>query len=420
MGEHDELLSRFQPALRYDSNEQFFADSAAQYTDAPGIQLRRVPQGGKPGAVLASSVPAGSEPRLTLDFLGPQTYGSGETVQKTDVIGVRGRDYREQYVALRIARPDLNNRVYARAVEATGGRLWLQYWFFYFYNDYQLALGFGTHEGDWECVQLRLGPAGDVPDIAVYAQHSHGEKRNWEDVEKLADSPDTPVAYIARGSHAAYFEPGYHETEAWYDIADGKRPAPKLALEIVDDETHAWMRWPGRWGDTTPRDRGAALDTSAPTGPGSKRHWRDPNRLLDKSKPSVLRTAPRAPDVKITRGAGNKLRIDYDFTSRTVAPRALVVTVNSRNEKGVPPITHTFDEVADRATGTITTDIELHPERHYDVYASTVAGDPPQPSASRLTEIDPIAGAEKPKLGRRIARFFGTLIATVRGDRFRR
>ena len=419
MGEHDDLLERFQPALRYDSNEQFFADSAAQYTDAPGIQLRRAPRAGKLGAVLASAVPTGAEPKLTLNFLGPQTYGNGEKAEKTDVIGVRGRNYREQYVALRIARPDLNNRVYARAAEATGGRLWLQYWFFYFYNDYQLALGFGTHEGDWECLQLRMGIDGDVPDLAVYAQHRHGEKRNWDDVEKLADSSDTPVAYIARGSHAAYFEPGYHQTEAWYDIADGKRPAPKLALEIVDDKTHAWMRWPGRWGDTLPRDPRAALDVSAPTGPGAKKQWRDPNRLLDSAKPSVLRTPPRAPDVKITRGAGNRLQIAYDFTSRSVAPRALVVTVNSRNEKGVPPITHTFDEVANRPAGTIATDIELHPERHYDIYASTVAGDPPQPSASRLTEIDPVAGEEKPALGQRIARFFGNLIATIRGDRFR-
>ena len=31
MGAHDDLLKRFQPVLRYDSNEQFFADSAEQY-----------------------------------------------------------------------------------------------------------------------------------------------------------------------------------------------------------------------------------------------------------------------------------------------------------------------------------------------------------------------------------------------------
>lgn len=417
MGEHDELLRRFQPALRYDANEQFFADSAAQYTEAPGIELRRVPERDRPGAVLARAMPAGDEPELSLAFLGPQVYGNGEKVEKTDLIGVRGRDYRAQYVALRMARPDLKNRMYARAVNSGDGRLWLQYWLFYFYNDYQLALGFGTHEGDWECIQLRMGIDGDVPDVVVCAQHRHGEKRNWEDVERLPGSADTPVIYVARGSHAAYFEPGYHQTEAWYDIADGKRPAPQLELELVEDATHPWLRWPGRWGDTTPRDRSADLDQSAPTGPGTKRQWRDPNRLLGSAKPSVLRTAPRAPDVTITRGRGDRLHVEYDFTSRTIAPHALVVTVNSRDEKGVPPITHTFEEVADRPKGALRTHVPLHPERHYDVYASTVAGDPPQPSASRFTEIVPDAPEQKPPFGLRVARAIGRLLARIRGDR---
>ena len=416
MDEHDDLLRRFQPALRYDSNEQFFADSAAQYTEAPGIELRRVPQGGRQGALIASAVPSGKEPKLSLEFLGPETYANGEKVEKTDRIGVRGRDYRAQYVRLRTSRPDLSNRMYARAVEVNG-RVWLQYWLWYFYNDYQLALGFGTHEGDWESIQLRMAPGGGAPDVAVYAQHRHGEKRNWEDVEKLPDSADTPVAYVARGPQAAYFEAGYHETEAWYDIADGKRPAPKLALEIVQHDTHPWMRWPGRWGDTTPRDRSADLDQSAPTGPGTKRHWRDPNRLLDNARPSILRTTPRPPDVKITRGRGDRLQIAYDFTMRAIPPRALVVTVNSRNEKGVPPITHTFEEVGAAPKGRLQTAIALHPERHYDIYASTVVGDPPQPSASKLFELDPIAAVAGTPFAQRIAQMISRLIAKLRGDR---
>jgi hypothetical protein len=415
MGKHDDLLRRFQPMLRYDSNEQYFADSAAQYTDAPGIQLRRVPQNGKPGALIASAVPVGPEPKLSLAFLGPQAYGNDAKVEKTDVIGVRGKDYRAQYVKLRTSRPDLNNRMYGRAVEVNG-RIWLQYWLWYFYNDYQLALGFGTHEGDWESLQLRIGPDG-VPDVAVYAQHRHGEKRSWEDVEKLPGRPDTPLAYIARGSHAAYFEAGYHETEAWYDIADGKRKAPKLVLEIAEYATHPWMRWPGRWGDTTPRDRGNALDQSAPTGPGTKKHWRDPNRLLDNAKPSVLRQAPRAPDVKLTRARGDRLQIEYDFSSRSIAPSALVVTVNSRNEKGVPPITHTFEEVAQTPAGTIRTDIPLHPERNYDLYASTVSGDPPQPSASQFTEIQAVHVEKDQPFGQEVAQAVGKLFAKIRGDR---
>jgi hypothetical protein len=415
MGAHDDLLRRFKPALRYDSNEQFFADSAAQFTDAPGIELRRMPQLGKPGALLASAVPAGKEEKLSLAFLAPQTYGNAAKVDKTDIIAARGKNYRAQYVALRTSRPDLNNRIYGRAVEVNG-RLWLQYWMWYFYNDYQLALGFGTHEGDWECVQFRIGLDGDAPDVAVYAQHRQGEKRNWEDVEKVP-AGDAPVVYVARGSHAAYFEAGYHQTEAWYDIADGKRPAPELNLEIVEYATHPWMRWPGRWGDTTPHDRGADLDQSSPTGPGTKRHWRNPDTLLDNAKPSILRTTPRAPDVKLARGKAAKLQIDYDFSARSVQPHALVMTVNSRNEKGVPPITHTFEEVAQAPRGTIKTDVPLHPARHYDVYASTVSGDPPQPSASQFTEIEPDQPEKDEPFGHEVVKAVGRMFAKIRGDR---
>jgi hypothetical protein len=406
MAEHDDLLKRFQPALRYDSNEQFFADDATQYTDAPGIELRRVGAVGKPGRVIARAEASGREPKLTLAFLDPTTYVNGVKVEKTDLISVRGKDYRTQYVNLRIARPDLNNRIYGRAVEANG-RLWLQYWAWYFYNDYQLALGLGTHEGDWESVQLRMSVGGVTPDVAVYAQHRAGERRNWEDVEKHPDSPDTPIVYVARGSHAAYFEAGFHQTEAWYDVADAKRPAPKLTLEIIEEDEHAWMRWPGRWGDTTPRDRDHPLDQSSPTGPGTKRHWRNPDTLLNNARPSVPRKAPRAPDVAITRAKGNRMQIVYDFSERTIPPRALVVTVNSRDEKGVPPMTHTFDEVAATPSGTLRTEVRLHPERHYDIYASTVAGDPPQPSASQLTEIDAIAADKDPPIAQSIGRLFG-------------
>ena len=416
MGQHDHLLKRFTPALRYDSNEQFFADDAAQFTDAPGIALRRAGVGQAPGAVIATAGGAAGKPKLALDFLGPTVYANGAAVEKTDTIGVRGKDYRAQYVKLRVARPDLNNRVYGRAVDANG-RLWLQYWFWYFYNDYQLALGFGTHEGDWECVQLRMAPDGDAPDVAVYAQHRHGEKRAWQDVEKVAGNPDAPVVYVGRGSHAGYFEKGYHQTEAFYDLADGKRPAPKLTLEIIEDATHGWLRWPGRWGDTMPPDHDKIdLAQSSPTGPGTKKQWRNPNRLLDNAVASKLRTAPAAPDVAVTRGTGDRMQIDYDFQQHEVPPLALVVTVNSRNEKGVPPMTHTFEEVAGIDHGTIGTDVVLDPAHHYDIYASTVAGDPPKPSASQFTEIEPVVAEKPPTFLQKLAQRFGRLIARIRRD----
>jgi hypothetical protein len=415
VGPHDDLLNRFQPALRYDSNEQFFADSAAEFTEAPGIELRRAPTAaGAPGALIASAVPTHGEPKLTLGFLGPQTYGNGAKVQRTDVIGVQGTDYRARYVRLRTARPDLANRMYGHAVEVDGD-IWLQYWLWYFYNDYQLALGLGTHEGDWEMVQLRIHEG--EPDVAVYTQHNSSQKRAWADVEKLASDPDRPVVYVARGSHGAYFEPGFQPTEAWYDIADGKRPAPALALETVDDAAHAWLRWPGFWGDTKPRDRSAILDAFSPTSPGTRRAWSDPGRLLDAATTAVARTPPRAPDVRITRGRGNRLEIAYDFSARDPPPRALVVTVNSRDDKGVPPMTHTFEDVATQRRGTLSTDIAIDPARHYDIYTSIVADEPPVPSASALTELDAVRPAPDRPFWQRVTRVLARVVAWIRGDR---
>jgi hypothetical protein len=419
MATHDDLLRRFQPALRYDSNEQFFADSAAQFTEAPGIELRRGPSAaGNPGAVIARSVPVGGEPRLTLAFLGPQTYGNGQQVQRSDVIGVQGRDYRARYVRLRSARPDLSNRIYGHAVEA-GGRVWLQYWMWYFFNDYQLAFGFGTHEGDWEMIELRMGD-GDEPDVAVYAAHAGAQRRAWGDVEKLASDPDRPVVYVARGSHSAYFEPGFHPTDAWYDIADGRRAAPSLALETVDDDAHAWLRWPGFWGDTKPGD-GDVLESYSPTGPGARTVWRNPASLLDGASEAAARTpapAPApAPDVRIARGGGNRMEIAYDFAGRPDdAPRALVVTVNSRDEHGVPPVTHTFEDLA-AARGTLRTDVVLEPARHYDISTSMVTGDPPVPSASTLTELGPVVPEPERPLWQRVTRYLAPIVAWLRGDR---
>jgi hypothetical protein len=415
VGTHDDLLKHFQPALRYDSNEQFFADSAAEYTDAPGIELRRAATAaGASGAIIASAAPAHGEPKLTLAFLGPQTYGNGAKVERTDVIGLQGRDYRTRYVRLRTARPALANQMYGHAVEVDGD-IWLQYWLWYFYNDYQLALGLGTHEGDWEMVQLRIRDG--APDVAVYAQHSSSQKRAWTDVEKLASDPDRPVVYVARGSHGAYFQPGFHPTAAWYDIADGKRPAPEIALEIVEDATHAWLRWPGFWGDTKPRDRGAILDTFSPTGPGTRKVWREPGSVLAGATAPAARTPPPAPDVQVTRGPAGHLEIAHDFSGRLDKPSALVVTVSSRDERSVPPMTHTFAEVAAAQRGILRTEIALDPAHRYEIYTSTVAGDPPLPSASTLTELARVEPERKPPFWQRLANVLARVVAAIRGDR---
>jgi hypothetical protein len=182
VAEHVDLLRRFRPQLEYDSNEAFFADSAAEWTDNPGNVLRRYGPQGEPGQALAAAIPEHGQDKLDLEFLAHPAYGNGAPCRDGDAISDPSRDY------------------------------WDQYWFFYFYNDYNLAGGIGLHEGDWETVQLRMH--GASPDLAVYAQHRWAERKPWGDVDRLEGSLDTPLVYVARGSHASYFRPGYHETEA--------------------------------------------------------------------------------------------------------------------------------------------------------------------------------------------------------------
>jgi hypothetical protein len=392
--ESEELLRRFLPRLRYDSNEQYFADSPAQWTDNPGHELRR-----GDGTLLARA------PALSLGLLGETEYSDGREVQPTDFISDPRRDYRPQYVTLRVARPDLKNRTYGHAVEQNG-RLWLQYWLWYFYNDYSLALNAGLHEGDWEMVQLRMH--GDEPDVAVYAQHVNAEKRAWSDVEQ---DDGHPVVYVARGSHASYFEAGFHTTEAWYDIADGKRKSPELTLEILDGDGPGWARWRGRWGDTQPRLPGG-LQQPSPTGPGAKAQWSAPDTLLDKAVTPQQHTPAEAPDVTIARN-GDWMRITFDFERHDPPPRSLIVTVNSRDEDGVPPRTYTF-ALEDTGSGTLNTRIPTDPAKHYDVYTSTSAGDPPVPSESTLTLLDPVGEAKHPAL-QGVAQGLGKVFAWIRG-----
>jgi len=368
----DELLSRYKPQLRYDSQEAFFADSAEEWTANPGNQLRRAG-----GQLLAEP------PQLALSFLGQARYGDGSEVETGDLIGAQGKDYRNQYTRLREARPDLRNRIYGHAATDRNGALWLQYWFFYFYNDYHLALDFGLHEGDWEMVQIRM--ENEQPDIAVYAQHAFAEVRAWSEVQKTPDG--RPLVYPGRGSHASYFEPGLYETEGWFDIADGKRDSPELALEIVRDDGPGWVLWPGFWGDTKAH---FALDDASPRGPSQHQQWDDPAALLASADVRPPRTPPPPPELRVERSRG-KLVLAFDFTHHTGGvPLRLVATVNSEDEPGVPPKTLTFD-VEGRPRGELDTGFLLAAAHRYDVYTSVVSrlDGKEVPSASDCTPLAP-------------------------------
>ena len=375
-----ELLQRFLPALRYDSNEAFFADAVEIMIGAnDAFELTRAS-----GEVIA---PSPVEPGM----MGGRTYGNGKPVQDGDRLMSTRRDYREQAFELH-PNPSLRNVVYGHTQADSTGRVWLQYWYFYLYNDAGFAGNIGLHEGDWEMVQLRM--AVDEPDLALYAQHNYCERRDWSEVNRDGTAP---IVYPGRGTHASYFEPGLHKTAVWWDIVDGLRPAPASRLVVLDDNPPGWLGWPGRWGATQPRI--PAIDSWSPVGPARHGQWNDPQDLLGKARGHERSKPPPAPSVRVLRQLGH-LEARFDLEAPVEgADRAdrLVVTVNSPDDHA-PPRTYTFS-VDTTLRGRLTTTRQLDPLNSYDIHTSIVdvTG---KPSAAALTDL--------PALGR-LARFIATL-----------
>jgi hypothetical protein len=346
-----DLLHRHIPVLRYDSQEPYFADAASEWSDNPGNQLRRAD-----GTVIAAATPVGDQPLLSLAFLDTSDYPSGAAVAPDDRIADPSHDYVAQAQALH-AQPQYANRVYGHWATGSDNRLWLAYWFFYFYNDYNLIgplIKAGLHEGDWEMVQLRLDAAGQEPDLAVYAQHKHAEQRPWSKVERVGEQP---IVYPARGSHACYFSAGVHWTGAWFDNADGQRRGPPLGLQIMSDTkaADAWATWPGMWGGTEPpSDDVNPLDDSSPRGPGGHAQYRQPDALLQTAiahqvslaPPPPAAAPPPAPAVTAT-ATGNDLHIAFD--THIDNPAGLVVTVGDPHH-ATPPMIHRVPVDAGRGT----------------------------------------------------------------------
>ena len=362
-----ELLERHQPYLRYDSHEAYFADAAEMFTEGPGMRLRR------PGSAESIATAAHG---LSLAFLGhADAYPGTQIVPGPgDTLGIPDRRYRDRAAALH-QRPEIRNVVYGHVATDGDGATWLQYWYCYLFNDYNLIglmVKAGVHEGDWEMVQVRLGPDG-TPDHAVYAQHAHAAGRPWDQVEQVPGT-DRPVVYVARGSHAAYFEPGTKWTGLWFDYADGKRQSPeRQRLVHVADGDHDlhWVRWPGHWGDT-PRGGGVA-PADSPRSPGVRKHWRDPQALLQVAIATALQTRPvrpappAAPDVTIERtSAGTTLGWGVTPAGDGTPPTILTVTVNSK-DLPTPPMTTNYRIEGERGTLDLP---DLDPAKRYDIFVS--------------------------------------------------
>src|SRR6266545_6704405 len=210
------------------------------------------------------------------------------------------------------ADPRYADRIYGHAVRDAAGKIWLQYYFSYYYND-KSFFGIGLHEGDWEMIQLRLGADG-LPDAATFAQHNTGQALKWSEVE-LRNSPEgkVPVVYVGRGSHASFATKGEHFPLPLPqpDYADGKGPRIRPALDLISDAGPSWALWPGKWGSSD----------SSPRGPSTKKQWHQPAAFhqevseriaLEEVAPEARPPAPPAPKLEVHR-VQDQFIVDYSF-----------------------------------------------------------------------------------------------------------
>jgi hypothetical protein len=257
--DHAGLLRAYSPSLRYEAQEGYFADSAAEMTDnfVAGSRSNYLVNGS--GTRLAAADPAHPSANLSLAFLGDPAYADGRSSASTDYLDAANSTYQQDAQRMRAA--GYGDRVYGRAV-TSGGRTFLQYWLFSYYNP-QNVLGFGVHEGDWEYVQVALDEDG-TPATAGYAQHDGGERCAWGSVQRTAAG--APIVYVALASHASYFSAGVNGRGLLPDdYHRGGGYSVRPALEIVTQST-PFMAWRGKWG----------ASGSSPAAPRRQGKWGDP------------------------------------------------------------------------------------------------------------------------------------------------
>ena len=173
--------------------------------------------------------------------------------------------------------------VYAHVATDPGypGKLALQYWFFYAFNDFN-----NLHEGDWEMIQLvfdaedeREALAEDPVEIG-YSSHEGAERADWDD-DKLELDGTHPVVYPAAGSHANKFTQALYigsSADAGVGCDDTNGPHVELrptVKTIPSDPGEAraafpWIAYEGRWGELQ------EAFFNGPTGPNLKRQWTEP------------------------------------------------------------------------------------------------------------------------------------------------
>jgi hypothetical protein len=233
------------------------------------------------------------------------------------------------------------NAVYAHVAKERGrpGRLALQYWLYYVYNDYN-----DRHESDWELVQLHFRAdaaaeaLGQEPVEVLYSQHEGAEVAGWGD-DKLEKVDRTHVVtYPGAGSHANYFRNALwlgRSADEGLGCDDSTAPSVRVrpraivlptAGEVTPDL--AWVTFEGHWGQ---RERGF---NNGPLGPNAKVQWTQPFTWAESVERTRSFAIPRwahagldSSDFFCVGVTGVSEGLDAIYASRTAAFGVLAVLV---------------------------------------------------------------------------------------------
>jgi len=171
-----------------------------------------------------SSLHAGLPPRGPLLQPHPTLFTLPTTPGRSylDISGADPDSHPSRYALLaqklQAARP--RSTVYWHiARQPTAGRIAIEYWFLYLYNDF-----YDKHEADWEGVTVILETG--APLGVSYSAH---QGRRWSTWSAQSTSGTHPIVYVARGSHANYPHAGsYSIRVCWTLYGHHCAPTPKL------------------------------------------------------------------------------------------------------------------------------------------------------------------------------------------------
>jgi hypothetical protein len=171
---------------------------------------------------------------------------------------------------------------------AVPGKLALQYWFFYAFNDFN-----NTHEGDWEMIQLVFDAADATealraaqPSEVGYSSHEGAERAEWGDEKLQLVGGTHPVVFPAAGSHANKFTEALYvgsSADAGVGCDDTRGPHVELRPDVqtipsdpaAAGKAYPWTTYEGRWGELQ------SAFFNGPTGPNLKTQWTAPIEWAD-------------------------------------------------------------------------------------------------------------------------------------------